>query len=130
VQRRATKLIYNHRHQSYEDRLKKVGMITLEKRRMRADLIQTYKIVYGVDNVKMSDYFEFNEGITRNNGPKLKKTLFKTNHYKFSFCNRIINTWNNLPSNIVLSKSLDIFKKEIDYILAKNSNNIDWHFRI
>jgi hypothetical protein len=130
VQRRATKLIYNLRHLSYEDRLKKVGMVTLEKRRMRADLIQTYKIVYGVDNVKMSDYFEFNEGITRNNGLKLKKKLFKTNNYKFSFCNRIINTWNNLPSNIVLSKSLDIFKKEIDNILAKNSNNIDWHFRI
>lgn len=130
VQRRATKLIYNLRHLSYEDRLIKLGMVTLEKRRMRADLIQTYRIVNGVDNVSTVDYFEFNDCITRTNGLKLKKKLCKTNNYKFSFCNRIINIWNNLPTNIVHSKSLDTFKREIDCIISSNSNNIDWNFRI
>ena len=33
--------------QTYEERLKKVGLLTLEKRRHQADMVQTYKIVTG-----------------------------------------------------------------------------------
>ena len=50
VQRRATKTI-EFRHLSYENRLKKLGLTTLEHRRHRVDLIQCYKIIHGLDKV-------------------------------------------------------------------------------
>ncbi len=33
----------------YEERLKELGLITLEERRHQADMLQTFKIVRGID---------------------------------------------------------------------------------
>ena len=44
VQKRATKMISELRHLSYDQRLRKLGLIGLEKRRIRGDLIQAFKI--------------------------------------------------------------------------------------
>jgi len=43
VQRRATKLIDDVRYLHYEERMKKLNLMTLEKRRHRSDLIETFK---------------------------------------------------------------------------------------
>ncbi len=51
IQARATKLIPEIRHMSYENRLQALGMSTLKARRIRLDLIKTYKIIHVVDNV-------------------------------------------------------------------------------
>ena len=45
VQRRATKLIQGYKNLSYEERLKRCGLTTLEKRWSRGDLIEAYKII-------------------------------------------------------------------------------------
>jgi len=47
VQRRTTKLVSRLKNCSDEDRLVKLGLTTLDERRRRGDLIETYKVITG-----------------------------------------------------------------------------------
>ncbi len=45
VQRRAVQMVSGLKAHTYEDRLKELGLTTLEEKRHQADMAQTYKIV-------------------------------------------------------------------------------------
>ena len=42
----------------YEERLKELGLTTLEERRHQADMLQTFKIVRGIDKVNSETWFQ------------------------------------------------------------------------
>ena len=42
---------------SYEEKLKALGLVSLRDRRMRGDMIQTFKILKGVDDVDHKSWF-------------------------------------------------------------------------
>ncbi len=118
------KLISEIRHLSFENRLQALGMSTLKARRIRLDLIQTYKILHGVDNVDYAKYFTLNTNKTRNNGYKLEVKTHTTNTLGNSFNYRIVKIWNSLPSEVVASESVGSFKSRLDGVF-KNSFEID-----
>ena len=51
VQHRATKIIPELSHLSYQERLRATGLTTLQTRHDRADLIETFKILNNLEDV-------------------------------------------------------------------------------
>ena len=61
-QRRATKLVTGMQGLNYNDRLKHLDLQRLEGRRMRIDLIETFKIVNRKYDINPELFFELDEG--------------------------------------------------------------------
>ena len=57
VQRRATKMIPSLRNLSYEERLKRLGMFSLRRRRLRGDMIEVFKMIQGIHKVNLKEAF-------------------------------------------------------------------------
>ena len=113
----------------YEERLKKLRLTSLETRRIRADLLEVYKILHGFEGLNEKDFFECHHGSgakaaspggirTRGNSLKLYKLRFKGDNGKFCFGNRIINNWNGLPDSVVLAENVDDFKGRLDKFMS------------
>ena len=116
VQRRATKLVNGLKHVPYEDRLKRIGLTTLEKRRVRGDLIETYKILTGKENVDSYKFFILNHGCHNLRGHRFKlyKSRSRLNTRKFFYSQRVVEVWNSLPDNVVEAETTNCFKKRLD----------------
>ena len=114
VQRRATKLISELSGLSYNERLKKVNLTTLETRRVRGDLIEVYKIFHGLTDLNSNDFFILSKNELRGHQFKLFKPRVFSDIGKYSFVNRIVDKWNSLPVDVVSAGSLNIFKNKID----------------
>ena len=116
VQRKFTKYIKGLVNVPYEDRLKQIKLPSLEYRLIRGDMIQVFKIANEYyDPITTNKIFKFSEN-TRLRGHNFKIIKQSTNKTKFSnfFTNRVVNTWNKLPSNIVNANSINEFKNLFD----------------
>ena len=70
VQARATNLIPSIRHLGYVRRLERLNLYSLEKRRLRGQLIEAFKMLKGVNNIDYRHLFTFSNNWTRSNGWK------------------------------------------------------------
>ena len=122
IQRRYTKCIINMKGLEYEERLSKLKLPSLEYRRIRGDMIETFKFTHDYYDKKASgDLLKLTKNSnTKTNGYKLDKVSFKTTQYQNFFTNRVVNLWNSLPSHIVNSASVNMFKNKIDRHLSRH----------
>jgi len=115
VQHKATRLIPGFGELTYEDRLRRLRLPTLEHRRKRGDMIQLFKIVKGFDRIDPNRLFKFNvDGRTRGHSFKIVKPLAKKSARSNFFSVRVINAWNDLPADVVAADSVNIFKSKLD----------------
>ena len=111
VQRRATRLVLGTKEMDYEQRLRFIGLPTLEYRRIRRDVIEIFKILSNNPN---DSIFQLNESRTRGNNLKICKQSCKLNIRKYSFSLRTVNNWNSLPISLVNSSSINSFKSSLN----------------
>ena len=100
----------------YEKRLRILGLYTLEQRRLRGDLIETYKILTGRERVNPETFFTraTTTGKLRGHHLKLFVPRCRTNTRKQFFSVRVVSHWNGLPSKVVEAESVNSFKNRLD----------------
>ena len=113
VQFKATALVQGMRGKNSEERRKQLGLMTLEERRERGDLIEVFKILRGLTRINPNEFWEVRDA---RNGTRLVKKLAPNGRRQRQsfFSYRVIQKWNLLPIKIKTSPSLNSFKNRLD----------------
>ena len=85
----------------------------LNTRRLRSDLVETFKIINSKYSIDSEKFFEFDAGNRRGHSKKLFKTRSRLNLKKFVFCNRVVDHWNGLSDSCVYCSTINNFKSKI-----------------
>ena len=120
---------------SYEEKLEQVGLTTLFDRRVRGDMIQTFKIVQQIDSVPISSFFELSndnhnhatrqavtiipgvepaEEETRIGNLNFVKKGANSDTRRNFFSQRVVDNWNKLPHELKTAESVNCFKNAYD----------------
>ena len=114
------------------NRLTRLGLTALQDRRMRGDLIETFKVLSNRKSIDWVKPLNLRKNVdisepassVRGNSLSMRSESFSS-RVRYSFCswatmkdnffvNMVVQTWNSLPNNIVASPSLNAFKSSID----------------
>ena len=115
VQHRFTRLFKDLKDLPYDDRLKRLGLWSLEERRNRGDLIEVFKMVKGLSDVSWQTFFQRSTvSSTRGHDWKLVKPFCKKDSRLHFFSLRVINRWNSLSQDLVDSTSVNSFKSGLE----------------
>ncbi|GAB0176432.1 mitochondrial enolase superfamily member 1 [Grus japonensis] len=110
------KMIRGLEHLSYEDRLRKLGLFSLEKRRLQGVLRPAFQYLKKAGGGLFTRAYSDR---TRGNGFKLKDSSFRLDIRKKCFTVGVVRHWNRLPRQAVDAPSLDVFKARLDGALGK-----------
>ena len=113
TQAKATAMVQGLKGLNAEERRRKLGLMTLEDRRERGDLIEVYKILNGLTRIDPTEFWEVREA---RNGARLVKELAKNGKRQRQgfFSYRVVQKWNLLPAELKLAPSLTSFKNRLD----------------
>ena len=116
VQRRAARYVYRDysRDSSVTAMLQCLGWRSLLQRRADARLVLFYKCLHGLVSVDLSKDLVHQTRETRRTHPMSYIIPFESKLYiQQSFLPRTIVQWNNLPSSLIMSPSLNTFKEGV-----------------
>ena len=123
------RMVSDKRGKTYEEQLHNVGLTTLAERRLRGDLIQTFKVVNGISRVEKTEWFNLRENeevrATRantcitNEGPSRRPNVIHLENVRLetrkNFFNiRVAKEWNRIPDSVKQQQSVNAFKNAYD----------------
>ena len=129
VQQRFIRMLSDVKGTTYEEKLKDVGLTTLSERRVRGDMIETFKVMRGFNRVERDDWFSIQEESghrpTRLNsfivGGKQERKMevivgkrAQLDVRKNFFTLRVEKDWNKLPESVKAQRSVNGFKNHYD----------------
>ena len=104
--------------------LRDLGMTTLQIRRERGDMIQTWRILTGKDRVDPANWFilqgdQVREVATSTRGHRGYQALLSRPPLKLEvrrevFSNRVVDEYNRLPDRVKMSTNMNMFKARLD----------------
>ena len=118
------------RGESYEEKLKAVGLTSLRERRERGDMIETFKTMRGINRVVRDEWFSVREeeeqaqstrsntvvvsgeAVRRKEVVRLERANLDTRRQFFTV--RVGIKWNELPEEVKGQRSVNAFKNQYD----------------
>lgn len=113
-QRKVTKIPHEVANNDYVTRLAKLHLTTLRVRRMRGDLIETFKILHQYYKCSLDIFHPSQNAYLRGHTKKLAKERSAKLPRKNFLINRSVYLWNALSEDTVSASSVDAFKNKID----------------
>ena len=128
VQERMVRMLSDVRGDTYEEKLKDAGLITLEERRIRGDAIEMFKTMNGLNGVDKERWFtiesEDSRATRRNTEVTEEGERRRTNvllvetarlEVRKNFFNvRAAKAWNDIPEEVKNQNSVNAFKNAYD----------------
>jgi hypothetical protein len=116
VQRRAVAMVSGLRGRDYEDRLRELGLTTLEERRHQADMLQMYKIINRAGDLDITEWFQPPTAAAARTRRHADALNVRPNHGRLEirqnfFSVRAGELWNSVPPAIKRATTATAFKK-------------------
>ena len=141
VQKRMIRMLSDVKGDSYEAKLKDVGLTTLRERRTRGDLIEAFKTIKGHNNIDKRRWFNLidddqirpstrsNSNITQEGTTERRVDVLERERPRLDlranfYTVRVVAKWNELPDHVKNSRSVNAFKNTYDGWI-KNKPNED-----
>ena len=132
VQKRTVNMISGLIANTYEEKLIELNLESLEYRRTKLDMVQTFKILKNIDKVderiwftRANDYTERNTRLNNNRDNLFRSKVSRTEVRNKFFSQRVINIWNNLPDHVKTATKVEQFKKLYDEHFSNQESGTD-----
>ena len=123
VQRKWTKRVSGLGELPYAERLKQLDLYSIQGRLLRADLIQTWKILNGECAADESELFVLENSSRRGHSRKLYLPRTNLEVRRRFFSVRVIGDWNSLKEETVSAPTLNRFKSLLHRDLGQRLYN-------